>query len=167
MSRKKRATYNAVLADSVQSAGALIVAPIVFLLFGVVVIKINSFFLPAVFIVLYLIFISTRITSGMCAILDLITGKTVKEEMVYCDDFETLVGVGRPSKKTEVSLTKMTEGRLLCVVFANKDGRKLYRTVFHHCMVQSCSYEVTYGKFSRIILSVLDKNNKEMLHNDE
>jgi len=167
MSRKKRSTYNAVLADFAQSVAAFVLAPIIFLLTRVVEIKINSFFLLAVFIVLYLIFISTRITSGVCAILDLITGKTVKEEMVYCDDFETLVGVGRPSKKTGVSLTKMTEGRLLCVVFANKDGRKLYKTVFHHCMVQGCSYEVTYGTFSRIILSVLDKNNKEMLHNDE
>ncbi|MCL1885496.1 MAG: hypothetical protein FWF98_01840 [Dehalococcoidia bacterium] len=167
--RRNRATYNPILTDFVLSTAIYIGAPVLLFLTKAIEINVNRIFIFCVFIVLYIVFIFTRFTSGIRAILDLITDKVVTEKLTYCSTFQAESGIGvlNRSKETRTETTRVNESYVLRIIFANNKGKRFFTTVFLHNMEQGKSYDVTYGKFSKILLSVVDKNGKELLQGDE
>jgi len=166
MNKHSRATYKAVITVFVFSALIYIVFPAILFLTNAVEIQINRMFIFTVLIVVYLVFMVTRFAAGIYAIMDIITKSFVKERMTYCGSFlQDTSTWAMAIKKSRINICQ--KDLFHATLANNKHGKRHYRTVFLHSMEQGKSYDVTYGKFSKILLSVTDKNGTEMLHNDE
>ena len=166
MNKHSRTTYKAVISAFAFSALIYLGFPAILFLTDAIEIQINRMFIYTVLIIAYIVFMVTRFAAGIHAILDIITKSFIKERMTYCGSF--LHDTSTWTVAIKKSRIKACQKDLFHATLANnKHGKRHYRTVFLHSMELAKSYDVTYGKFSKILLSVVDKSGKEMLHIDE
>jgi len=52
---------------------------------------------------------------------------------------------------------------IMMIGMADRNGKKMYISTYPHIMKQGKGYTVQYGKFSKLIISILSTDNEEML----
>jgi len=52
---------------------------------------------------------------------------------------------------------------IMMIGMADRSGKKMYISAYPHIMVQGKGYTVQYGKFSKLIVSILSAEDEEML----
>ena len=152
-----------------------IVLPGAGMLSGVVKISVDNSYgsvgiiLIVVGIVLYFSYIATRFIPGIYAIFDLITDNFISEKMVYVNTFTSDSGLYTRTQNRKTALSNMNQvsiGYLLRITLADNKGKTFFTTVYLHSMEPGKAYSVTYGKFSRILISATDSSGVEMLRYD-
>jgi len=152
----------------IHSTGLYIVLPASLLFFKFVTIAPDVrgiiFILSIFAVILYFHFIATFFLPGVCAIYDLVTDNFVTKKLVHTNSFVDNSYYGLNERiKTDQGLM-ISEHILLKVFLLSTSGERInLLSAFNHRMEKQKSYIVTYGRYSKIIVSVLSQDNQELL----
>lgn len=164
----KKTSFIPIIIRFIISSLLYIVLPCILFFSGLVKIIINdkygslSYILIFVGIVLYLIYISTRFIPGIYAICDLVTNNFIEEKMSFVNSYLSDSGL-YTRNHNNVSKNRLSVSYTLHIILAGNRGKSAFTTIFMHNMKSGKSYTVLYGKYSKILISVLDETGREML----
>lgn len=145
--------------------------PVIFITTNLISISFHSsvgvlVFLASVF--LYIYFLASCFIPGIYAIMDLVTKNYVTEKMSYIECYiasNKFYGF-KKTKKIDMEIAskiKLSEDLHLRVILAGSKGKTAFRTTRFHTMEKGRAYTVKYGKYSKVILSIVSSENEEML----
>ena len=116
-------------------------------------------------ILLYLFYVASSLAPGIQAVLDCTTNSFITKSVTYIETLDPghraqgVVPTRKAPKKTSPSMSI----DYLKVIFEGHEGKSSYVATHYHNMVANEKYTVTYGRFSRLLLSVTDADGVEML----
>ncbi|MEA4833307.1 MAG: hypothetical protein VB118_11930 [Oscillospiraceae bacterium] len=128
-----------------------------------------SLLLILIGVILYLVFIATRFMPGLTAILDIVGKNYVTNKMTFVSSYIADNGMFYRINKLNYNYnikTKLNESYFLKLILADNKGKSIYTTTYCHKMEIGKAYMITYGKYSKVVLSVLSSENEEMLQFD-
>lgn len=123
-------------------------------------------FVITLILISYFYYLLALFLPGFAVFFDLLTGKSISKKMVYVDSIITKhrFTIRKTKASSDDTPRHLIYDYYLRVTFADNKGKRSYSTTFLHQMKPGKSYTVIYGKYSKILLSVLDESGGEMLY---
>jgi hypothetical protein len=116
---------------------------------------------------IYVHFIACYLMPGACSLLDIITDSFVSQRMNfisgYIDKSKWLIF---NREKRKVGNLSVNEYCFFKIVFAIQNRKAVFATTYFYHMDANKCYTVKYGKFSKVITSILSEEGDEMLQFD-
>ena len=118
-------------------------------------------------IVLYIIYIASNFIPGVYALFDCITSNFVTKQMSYTDSYVAHQMYHSKKRMESTSQkTRLIDAYYIIIILADKKRKSSYKTTHFHTMEKGKSYTVTFGKFSKVLISVKDAQGMELLQFD-
>lgn len=119
-------------------------------------------------VALYIYYLAAHFIPGVSALVDLMMKQFKTEKMVFISSYIAHQPFDiTPKHSTEKNgQTGLTASVYMIAILANNHGRTAFKTTAFHLLEKGKSYTVTYGKRSKILISVLSESGEEMLLND-
>lgn len=165
MRKKAMKPYMKIL---IPATALYIVLPAFFLFFGFVTFApdVRGVILVIFLAFLYFHFISNVFLPGIRAIYDLLTNKFVTTKVVHVNSFIDNCYYGLAERIQEDKSLLIQEYQFMRVFCVTNSGKHLIlSSSLNHRMENQKSYTVTYGHYSKIIVSVLSPEGHELLDN--
>jgi hypothetical protein len=132
-----------------------------------IVVKVNNAAFILVAAAIYLIYFTSHFMFGIYAVFDILAKNFVTGKMAYIDSYIAANWFGLRSHYVSVDNRKNIGGNYhLKLLLANQKGKSVFSTTFFHKMEANKNYTVTYGKKSKIVLSIISEQGEEMLQFD-
>ena len=114
---------------------------------------------------LYFYYILAFLIPGVYSIADLMTNNFITEKMVfinsYVDSSRIFVSNKATAKRGKLSI--LNEYCFMKILFANQERKAVFSSVFFHTMEKNKWYIIQYGRFSKVVVSILSEQGEELL----
>ena len=117
------------------------------------------------FALLYSYYLAAEFFIGAALLVDIVSKNFVSRQLTYVNSVVAKHRFTNHKKSvgTRTSSQTLAVDYYLRVIFGDDTGKRAYSTASLHQMEPGQSYTVIYGKHSKILLSVLNKDGEEML----
>lgn len=124
-----------------------------------------------VFVFLYVYFLASYFIPGIYAVMDLFRQNFVTEKMSYVECYiasNKFYGFRQERKRPDMPSKRLElqESFHLRVILSANTGKSAFRMTQFHKMEKGKSYNIQYGGFSKIIISISDADGEHMLLGD-
>ena len=139
------------------------ILPLILIYLNIIQIKINggfSILFLLFFATMYINFFIKYFIRSLLSIIDLLTNNFISKKMMYINSYV------KNSKAIILGGSSENNFKEMCIMMigmADRNGKKMYISTYPHIMKQGKGYTVQYGKFSKLIISILSTDNEEML----
>ncbi len=144
--------------------------PIILFATDIVQISVNNQYgnIGAVFIIAaicyYFLYLTSYFVPGISAILDMLTDNFVTSKMSYIESYVDRSNPYANSRKISADRkAPMDSHCMLKMVMGSNSGKSAYLMSYYHKLEKGKNYTVQYGKFSKVIISILSEQGEEML----
>lgn len=117
-------------------------------------------------VALYIYYLAAHFVPGVFALADLMMKQFKTEKMVFISSYIAHQPFDITPKYSKNGQTGLTASVYMIAILANNHGRTAFKTTAFHLLEKGKSYTVTYGKRSKILISILSESGEEMLLND-
>lgn len=117
---------------------------------------------------IYFYIIAGYLVPGIYSLFDLITDNFITCKMVYINSYiDKSKFLAFNKATTKVGRVEMlNEHCFMKVLLADHKGKSAFSTTFYHLMEKDKRYTIQYGKFSKVIVSILSEKGDELLQFD-
>jgi hypothetical protein len=130
-------------------------------------VKVNNAGIILAAICIYIYYFSNLFLPGMYAVFDVLTKNYATRKITYVDSYITNNWFIAKSYYASADNKKNIGANYhLKVLLADQKGKSVYSSAYFHTMEKGKNYTVTYGKKSKILISVLSPQGEEMLQFD-
>lgn len=114
---------------------------------------------------LYFYLIIMYFLPGIYSLFDLITNNFITCKMTYISSYVESSKLFISNKATVKTgkIQRMNERCFIKVMLSDHNGKSMFSTTYYFLMEKDKRYTIQYGKFSRVIVSILSEAGEEML----